>query len=525
MVIGSLALNRLLTGLSPLGFRIFNLVLHAANATLLFLLLESLLAHQGLAATIRSRLAAVIAGVWLVHPLTTNVSLYIVQRAEGLMVFFYLLTLFSAVRYFSLSNAGAIAKNAVDTQRPSVSASNLSIDYWRSTAVWACAFGMLSKESMVTAPIAVYLMDASLFARSAVSPFRKRASFYFSLFATWIVLMVVMILWPRGRSVGSGGGMSAIRYLSLQCEIIPGYIRKVFWPSDLHLDYWLMEPTSPARTAIGFLALAVSFLLASYLLARGRMVGFLAILVFLVLSPTSSIVPIYSMTGAEYRMYLPMACVIAIVVLMLHTCLTRLLNQNPKSIRLVVAASLIAALLLGYRTWTRSQELSAPEIVWKQVLEAFPDNPRALHALGHQARLNGDLAVAKQWFLLAVERQPKHADAYVELGMMEVESGNAQSAIGLLQTSVELWPYNASAWTGLAIAHAKVGNADKAESAFLRAISIAPHLTDPQFNYAIFLLQQNRMDEGKRSVAKVLSLDPHHSRALQVIEQLDRSRF
>src|SRR6185295_2356805 len=90
-----------LGGTEVRGYHIFNLVVHILGALLLFgvarrtFLSPALRERFGLAST---PLALAVAGLWAVHPLQTESVTYVIQRAESLMGFFYLLTLYVFIR-------------------------------------------------------------------------------------------------------------------------------------------------------------------------------------------------------------------------------------------------------------------------------------------------------------------------------------------------------------------------------------------------------------------------------------------
>ena len=91
----SLAANHALGGLDPAGYRALNLALHLGAALLLADLLRTALAARP---AVARRVAAWSALLFAAHPLATTVVTYTVQRAEGLMAFFYLGALAASAR-------------------------------------------------------------------------------------------------------------------------------------------------------------------------------------------------------------------------------------------------------------------------------------------------------------------------------------------------------------------------------------------------------------------------------------------
>src|SRR5579875_1174769 len=87
----SLQLDWQLYGPNPLGFHITNVLLHAANAVLLFFALRSLTGAVG-----RS---AVVAAFFAVHPLHVESVAWVAERKDVLSTLFWMLTLWAYSAY------------------------------------------------------------------------------------------------------------------------------------------------------------------------------------------------------------------------------------------------------------------------------------------------------------------------------------------------------------------------------------------------------------------------------------------
>ena len=177
---------------------------------------------------------------------------------------------------------------------------------WQLAAVAACAAGMASKESMVTAPLMVLVYDRVFLYPSLGAAFRERRALYIGLAATWVVLAVLMLGEPR-TSVGFDAGVSPWTYFLNQLPIIAPLpvAGGVAAPAGRRLRPAAARSAAADVIVPGLLVLAlgVATLLA---LRRHRRLGFLGVWFFVTLAPTSSIVPIATEVGAERRMYLPL---------------------------------------------------------------------------------------------------------------------------------------------------------------------------------------------------------------------------
>lgn len=503
----SLAVNHAMAGYEPWSFRFFNLALHGLNALLVYVLLRNLTRVAGWKPPQAEPIALAASILWLFHPLGTNVSLYIVQRAEGLVIFFLLLTLYSACR-------------ALGADAPTKSQASLR-SKWFPLTVAFCALGMLSKEIMVIAPVAVYLLDASLFSRSLREPLRRRWKWYAGLASTWIILAAVMLLWPRRHSVGTESGWGALQYFMVQMEVLGSYLRKALWPAELHLDYWIFEPTGWWPVVAGFLVLLALLVAAVVAAGRGSPAGYLGLLAFLVLAPTSTLVPVRSMPGAEYRFYLPLLAVIFVLVWLLWLTSQRLSRPHGRSVFLVLTALWVIG--LAVRTHLRAEDFALPQKMWLQVKEKFPQNVRALNALGNDAVEAGRIDEARTMFRQAIEFHPEHGDAHANLGMLEGKAGNLEEAREHLERSAELWPYSPATWSNLGVTYEALGERGLAEAAFLRSIELGPHLPQHHYNLGVLYLRQERWGEGVAHIRRALQLDPAHADARRARQQLQQA--
>src|SRR5690349_6092931 len=98
----SFAINYRLGGLDPVGYHVFNVVLHFCNAMLVWALMRRTLRLPYFNGTFdRSAewLALAIAMLWALHPLQTEAVIYATQRTELMMAFFYVATIYCSLRY------------------------------------------------------------------------------------------------------------------------------------------------------------------------------------------------------------------------------------------------------------------------------------------------------------------------------------------------------------------------------------------------------------------------------------------
>ncbi len=423
----SFALNYALGELNPWGYHVVNLAIH-------------LLAGMALCGIVRrtlntSRLverfgqtshwyAWVVSVLWMVHPLQTQSVTYIVQRGESAMGLFYLLTVYCVLCGSSSS-------------RPR---------WWYITAVAACALGMGSMAVMVTAPIMVLLFDRMFLSQSLQELFRKRGFLYGGLAATWLILLATgqaqAVLDPGlSRSTAGLGykGISPLAYAMNQPAVILHYIRLSFWPRPLCLDYaWpsangVSEIILPAMVVIGLL------LGTAWCLIRHPALGFLGVWFFVILSPTSSILPVKDL-AVEHRMYLPLAALITLANVVGGRLLSRayaaigLLSTTVMWSNATVVSA--ASVLLACGSIERNRDYHSAYAMWSDVAAKRPNNPRAQTMVGKaMADLDRD-EEAMAHYQRALELDPTRYVAYNNIGNLYVKKGNDSLAIPYYRKSL-----------------------------------------------------------------------------------------
>ena len=299
------------------GYHVVNVLLHVVAALLLFGIVRRTMQLGRIPDGWRDaadRIAALVAGLWLLHPIQTEAVDYISQRTELLASLCYLATLYAAIR----------AWYAGDARRRAT---------WSVAAVASCLLGMGSKEVMITAPLMVLLYDRAFLSADWTSLWREHARrwLYAALLATGVVVVALVASGSRGTTVGFESGVTWYSYLYTQAWAIPHYVRLVLWPDGLAFDYG----RTPVRGLIGIpglvalTAAAVATVIA-WRSDRWRWFGFLGAWFFLILAPSSSVVPIRTEMAAERRVYLAIAAVVALIIIAGEYARRELIDRTPR---------------------------------------------------------------------------------------------------------------------------------------------------------------------------------------------------
>lgn len=499
----SFALNYAWGELQVEGYHAMNLAFHALAGLTLFGLTRRTLEipvfkkrERGERGSCeRSTLVAFsIVLLWALHPLQTESVTGIAQRSEVLCGLFYLLTLYAFVR-------GA----RQDSHRG-----------WLVISVVACLMGMACKEVMVTAPVMVFLYDRTFVAGSFSEAVRRRWRYYFALAGTWLLLvwLVVQGAGKRGAAAGAGLGISSWDYLLTQCEALITYLKLSFWPHPLVLDYGTGVRTIGEVWWQGLIVLSLLGLTV-WALVRKPVLGFVGAWFFAILAPSSSVVPLVTQTIAEHRMYLPLAAIVAAVVV----------GMTRRGRTAAILGSVAIAILFGGLTIARNRDYAGPVTLWADSASKYPSNPRAQNNLGLELSRRRNFDAAYEHFARAIAVDPLYVSSHYNWGAALLEQGRADAAVEKLRTAVRLAPEHADAHLALGNALMQQGNAEEAVMHFEAARAMKP-AADVHYNLGVALLQLHRETEAVGHLRAALQLradlpDAHYQlgRVAEVHEQ------
>ena len=440
----SFALNYAFGGESVRGYHAVNLALHMLAALVLFGVVRRTFLRpvwRDRFADAATPLAWAVALIWALHPLQTEAVTYVSQRTEVLMGLCYLLTLYGFIR-------------GIESPAPA---------RWFGLAIASCWLGAASKEVIVTAPLIVLLYDRSFVAGTFREAWRQRWRVYLGLASSWIVLAWLMRD-LAARQVGFGLGVTGWSYALTECQAVTHYLWLAVWPHPLVFDYGTHLTRNAVTTASGAAVLALLFAVLGRTLSRWPTVGFFGAWVFIILAPTSSIVPVALQPMAEHRMYLPLAGMIVLAVLGLHALVGRW----------IVAAVLVLAGGLGILTAQRNESYRSEVALWADTVAKRPDNPRAQTSLGTALVQGRRLDEAREHFAAAVRLAPEDAIERYNLGNVLLELDRPAEALPECEAAVRLKPDLVEARVALGTALALLGRLDEAQARYEEALRLNP---------------------------------------------------
>jgi Tfp pilus assembly protein PilF len=481
------ALDYQLFHMNPAGHHFTSLLIHAANAVLLFLLLAYATGSAGP--------SLFVALLFALHPLNVESVAWIPERKNVLSTFFFLSTLGAYFWY----------------------AQKASWQRYLAVAL-LFAFGLMSKPMVLTLPFVLLLLDywplgridgiPTGVLRVAPRPLLGLIAEKLPLLALSAASAVITL-----RAQQAGGAMRSTVQFSLGVRLENAavayamYLWKTVWPSRLaplyphpgdSLAAWKVVAATLVLTAITSIVLkfrAQRYLFTGWLWYLGTLV------------PVSGLVQVGDQAMADRYAYIPL---IGIFVMLVWGAAdladARHLGLTP---RLIPAALILLALSvtthrqLGY--WSNSLDL------WTHALAVTDNNFIAQDNLGGALLLLGKPDQAYPHFQAASQINPRDPMSHSNLGVYLQQQGRLDEAVAQYQRAIHLTSDSgllAATYANLGNAYRKLGQDPQAEESYDQALGMNPG----QFNAYLGLGQlrekQNQVEEAIRNYSRSVELRP-----------------
>jgi tetratricopeptide (TPR) repeat protein len=187
-------------------------------------------------------------------------------------------------------------------------------------------------------------------------------------------------------------------------------------------------------------------LLAALLVATGVGVvrrwpaAFLGVWFFLILAPSSSVLPIITEVAAEHRMYLPLAAILAALVSGVFVAGRRLNLDRRAGAGVAFVMTVALVVWLGTETRARNQDYWSDETLWQDTVAKRPTDPRPRVLYGSVLLRAGKIAEAETQLQAAVKLAPEDAMARIRLGSALAQQRRFDEAIPHLERAAANLP-------------------------------------------------------------------------------------
>lgn len=496
-------LNYAMGGLNVADYHAVNLVIHIMAGMFLYGLVRRTLKLPSLADKYgRSApwLAVSIAVIWVVHPLQTESVTYICQRYESMMGLFFIMSMYCFAR-----GVGA------GRSKP-----------WFIASVLACSFGTGTKAVIVGVPVVALLYDYVFVATSFRELVRARWKVHVCLFGTWGLLFYLQMV-SVGKALADGvsvfSHVSPREYLFTQFGVIVHYLRLSVFPDPLCLDYTWPVASGLWEIILPGLLLGVLGVGSLWALVRRVPVGFLGACFFILLAPTSSVLPIKDM-AFEHRMYLALSVPVVLCVIGGYR-LTAMLAK-PRIVRWTLVTGIV--LVLGLLSIRRNEDYGSEVRMWRDVLAKRPRNVRVRVNLASYLLGQGHFKEAAQHArdVLAllpeltngggkygetVYRGSSHAENI--LGIECLENEDFVDAIAHFDRAIALLPGYIPPHANKALAYRRQGDNVKAVEQWKIVLVAAPDNANALNGLGLIQIDRGEYAAGKANLERAVAVEAH----------------
>ena len=464
----SFALNYLVGHDHPLGYHAVNVLLHALNSALVFLLLFAFFDSLG---------GALIGGaLFAVHPIHTEAVAWISGRAELLACAFLLAAWLLYLR---------------SKQREGRSPAVLV------AASLGCYFAaLLSKENaLVFLPLVIagdLLLDQRKLQGAPVTKaWRWRITRFYlpciGVTLAYFILRRLLYYQPLLRVPAQIqfvdnplAHVATTARLFTAIAIQGEYVGLLLWPLKLCGDYSfnavpVITQLADLRVLLSMAAVLVALVVCLTSFVRRGHVWFAILFYFIAIFPVSNLAVAIGTIKGERLLYLPSIGFCAAVGLASAAVLSREVHWfqiNGRARQLIFALVGVIIVAAACRTWARNPVWKNDEIFWGETASDSPNNVKALLISGTDDLKAGRFAAAIPVFHRLLQIEPDSKDAFVDLGLALMQSGRSEEAVSLYQDVITRHPDVASLHVNYALAAANIGRMATAVTEFRRALAL-----------------------------------------------------
>ena len=468
-------------GLDPTGYHWVNLLLHVANALLVWLVLARLK----------------VPGAWLagaifaLHPVQVESVAWITERKNVLMGFFFLLALLAWIAF-------------VDgrTKRPWL---------FYGLALILYLLALSAKTTACTLPAALFLI---LWLQR--TPIRWKRVFQIIPFLVLGIAMGMLAMWweryHQGTSRAVFTFLSPIERVLVASRAVWFYLSKLIWPSNLTFIYprWDIAPTHLLNYAwllAGVIACGALYFLRRY---WGRSVEVAAGFFVVTLSPVLGFIMLYTFRYtfvADHYQYL--ACIGPIALA--SAGLANLADTFKSGRALILSTALCVVAVLATLTWRQAAMYGDIDTLWRTTLARNSGCWMAHNNLGMVLFEKGQLDEAIRHYRRTLEMQPDFWDADYNLGTALLGKGQVDEAIFYCDKAVRMEPNDPDAHVAFANALLQKKRTDDAIAHYQKAVAIRPDYFFARYGLGHALLEKGKLDAAIEHSRAALLIQPNNA--------------
>ena len=505
-----------LWGLSSYGYHVVNILLHAVNAIIFWLLLRQLR----------------VPGAWLgallfaLHPAHVESVAWIAERKNTLSLLFYLLSLrawlhfeengrrrsyVGALAFFA---ASALCKTSVVMLPPVL----LLLTWWRTGRM----------------PGLTMLLEMLKNSRFDLRALWRDVARFVPFFAVALILSLITIWFQNGRAIGDeeipiGGFLSRLAGAGLA---VWWYLYKAILPINLTTIYprWPINPPQAIQFVAGVLVVVSTWFLWAKQKSLGRTPLFVFAYFLVTLFPVLGFFKMSYMRltlVADHFQYLSDLSIVALAGAG-AAILWEYVRRTPWKPVVFSGFFLILFSAFAY-SWVRAGVHHSPKTLWTDALKKNDNSWQAHNHMGavifSEARSRAGVNEAKMaqamvHFKRAVELNPKNPEVHNNYGLTLAHYGRWDEALAEYREAVRIKGEVVAIRQNYISALVTTGNYNAALEQAEIMIKENPHDGGAYGLYAQILINIGNLSEARIAVEKALELNPRDKSARQMLNEI-----
>lgn len=476
--------------MNPGHHHMTNVLLHILNTLLLFLVFKRM--------TGKLWQSGFVAALFALHPLHVESVAWVAERKDLLSTFFWMLTLWSYVRYVERS------------------------DFNRYLPVlFFFILGLMAKPMLVTLPFVLLLLDYwplrrfELGSRDENNSQQRRFNFgliceKMPLFFLSAVSSVVTYIVQE-----SSGAVNSLAVIPFHIRIAnatvsyASYIGKMIWPHNLAVFYPYPESiVSWKITGAGLLLGVISVIVCQMVRTKPYFaVGWLWYIGSLV--PVIGIVQAGVQKMADRYTYVPLIGLFIIIAWGVPDILVRW--RHKKIILAISTTFVLSAFMIC--TWFQVKNWQNSITLFEHALDVTVDNSIAHINLGEALAGQGKIDAAVRHYYEALRIKPNLAAPHLNLGVALKEGGKLSEAINHFSKVLGLKSDCAEVHYELGDTLDRKGDFASAIEHYLEAVRIKPDYAKVYNNLGVIQARQNKDKEAIAHFYKAIQIDSAYAGA------------
>ena len=459
----SYAIDYYFWGLNPLGYHITNIFFYVLTSILVFFTLQRLSTHlrRNVPPDSHKRVALWGALLFAAHPAHVEAVTWLAARKEVLQGFFFFLAF-----YLYLKEREEEGRRKF---------------FYLGFVLFSFLLAILSKPAAIVFPAVLLVYEISLRKNNWIDFLKRHWLFiFFSIFIsiTFISILMKVMLDAGGIKPYRGGTFLNNLLISFYAFL---YNMKLLLFTINYSAAYTLPVSNPILSVQTFSFIGIIFVLfglSLWSLKKTKVIFFSFFFFFVTILPYLNIIPISTLLADRYVFIASFSyCfLLGIVFDQFYRLRSKRFSENFFKLLSIV---LFLFLLIGYASMTLRQNQ-----IWKNSYTLWAD---------------------------AVEKYPESNTANALMGVVYMELGMDEKAVGYLEKAVQILPYDFQSRNNLGIVYGNLGEHEKALNELMTAIWLNPEDDTIKINLSVFYQTQKEFQKAEAILRYLLSKNNHNA--------------